>query len=100
MVGAGNRRDRRDHRIDAGDRGEMRRQRRTAPAHRFEIGHRGDREPVLQPHQDLRAVILRPLDHPSLVEGGRFDGENQLAGGSELTLVRQFDLDDFGALAS
>ena len=92
------RRDRRDHRIGAGDRREVGGERRTAPAHRFEIGHGGNGEPVLQPHQDLRAVILRPLDHPALVEGGGFGREHELAGGGELALVRQFDLDDLGAL--
>ena len=82
------------------DRREVRGKRRTAPAHRLEIGHAGNRKPVLQPHQDLRAVILRPLDHPALVEGGGFGGEHDLAGRGELALVRQFDLDDLGALLS
>ena len=101
-LGNGGRRDRRhrrDHGIDAGHRRKMRRQRRAAPAHRFEIGDAGDRKPVLQPHQDLRAVILRTLDQPALVERGGFDGEHQLAGRGELALVRQFDLNDIGALA-
>ena len=33
------------------------------------------------------------------MKGGGFDRENQLAGRGELALVRQFDLDDVGALA-
>ena len=77
----------------------MRRQRRPAPAHRLEIADARYRKPVLQPHQNLRPVVLRALDQPALVKGGGFDGENQLARRGELALVRQFDLDHIGALA-
>ena len=91
------RRDRRDHRIGAVDGREVGRQRRTAPAHRFQIGHGRYRQSVLQPHEHLRAVILRPFDHPSPVEGGGLGREHELAGRGELALVGQFDLDDLGA---
>ena len=96
--GSGDRRHRCDHGIDAGNGCEVRRQCRAAPAHRFEIGHAGYREPILQSHQDLRSVILRALDQPSLVKRGRFDGENQLTCRGELALIRQFDLNDVCAL--
>src|SRR3954454_4974138 len=75
---SGDRRHGRDHGVDARDGGVMRSQRRTAPAHRFNIGDRRNRKPVLQPHQNLRAVILRPFDQPTLVKCGGFDGENKL----------------------
>jgi len=99
MVGAGVGATRRDHGVDAGSGREIGRQRRTAPAHRFEIGHGRDRQPVLQPHQDLRAIILRPFDQPSLVEGGCLGRKHELAGRGKLALVGQFDLNDACALS-
>src|SRR5205814_1607325 len=79
---------RRDHRIGSFDGSEVGGQRRATPAHRLEIGHGGYRQSGLQPHQDLRAIILRPFDHPALVEGSRLGREHALAGRGELALIR------------
>jgi len=97
--GSRRRRNGRQHDIDTCGRCKISRQRRAAPAHRLEIRHPRYRKAILQPHQHLRAVILRALDHPSLVEGGGFGSEHQLARRGELALVRQFDRHDLCALA-
>ena len=91
---------RREHGIEALDGGEVLGECCAAPAHRFEVSHGWDRQPVLQAHQHLRPIFLRPFDHPRLVECRGLDGEHDLAGAGEAALLGQRDPGDGCAFAT
>ncbi len=84
---------RRHHHVDVADGGEMRGERRPAPAQRLQILDAAIGEAVLQPGTHLGAVVLGAGAQPRRMQAGRLGAEHDQRRRADRGLVRQVDRD-------